>query len=522
MAMRAHTEVWIAARAVGKTRGIIAPRLAHNVHALPRSLGGYVVPSLKKFKQQLGQSLIRGLYDLGYKENKHFVIQQPPPRSWPRAYNQVLDYEYSLSWNNGSSISFISQAVGAGGVGSSYDFTINDESRLTDVVKLDQDYMPAVRGNIQHFGGRSEHFSLLLCTDRPMTKAGRWVYRYRHLVDDKTNNYILQLNGESNKLWFALKSGTLTDSTVARYTTERNRIGRMLNALRKDACYYGEASVLDNIHNLGMDWLLEKEQTVPDHIFRAAYLNEEVDLVTGAFYHGLSDDSHCYTPAITASMHARPIGRAYVPDCTDDREIIPHLPLDIALDYGGNINCLVVGQQLEDLFRVDNGFHVLHPKVTADVVYAFTQYYAPHRNKHVNYYMDKTARDRGGQSSFNYEQIVVNTLRSEGWDVNVVYIGQQPSPEARYNMWGRLLRTVPAPVMFNRDNCEDLLTSMRLCQVRDGRGGRVEKNKTAEGKGDIEDEVLLPHYSDALDTLVYGRLHVIRNRVGSPVPSMTV
>jgi len=522
MAMRAHIEVWIAARAAGKTRGIIAPRVAHNAKALVRSLGGYVVPSIKKFKQQLGQSLMRGLKDLEFQPDRDYVIGYEPPKKWPRPYNEVLDYEYSLSFSWGSSMSFISQERTAGGVGSSYDYTINDESRLTDEERFDQDYMPAVRGNLQHFEGKPEHFSLLLCTDRPMTKKGRWVYRYRHLVNDQVNNWILQLQHKDNELWAAMTSGALTASTMTKYTYERNRIARQLNELRSDAVYYGEASVLDNIHNLGMKWLLEKEATVPEHVFKVAYMNEEVDFVEGAFYHGLDEDRHCYIPSVNASLSHKPISLEYVQDSSDDNEILSHMPLDIGMDYGSHINCLVVGQMFEDLMRVDNAMHVLHPELTVDVLHKFVRYYGPHKNKRVNYYIDHTARHTGGQSPFSYEQIVVNTLRSAGWDVNVVYIGKQPAPDLRYHMWGKLFRRPSPPVMFNVENCEHLLTSMRLCQVREGKNSKIEKNKSGEGKGDIEDEVLLPHYTDALDTLVHGRLYIHDSTIGSPVPSIVL
>lgn len=519
MSMRAHIEVWVVARAGGKTRGIIAPRLAHNAWAMKRSHIGYVVPTLKQFKRLLAQSLLGGLIDLGYVEGRHFVVGQRPPKKWPRAYNSVLDYEFSMSFSSGSSVSFLSQQGGNTGVGGSFDATINDESRLTDVDRFDTEYLPAVRGNVHHFGGLPEHFSLLLATDRPMNRKGRWIYRYEPLVDNEQNALILGLHEQQTKLKLAVASGSLSPSTMENYTYRINGMQRHLNALRSGSVYYGYANVLDNIHNLSMEWLLEREATVPDRVFRAAYLNEDVREVSGSFYAGFDETRHGYWPSVNGKLHAAPIGSVDLVSSDYDFEISPNTVLDIAMDYGSHINCIVVGQQFADRFRVDNAMHCLHPEITVDVVNSFIRYYASHTNKRVNYYIDNTARNTGGQSQFSYEQIVTNTLRSAGWDVNVVYLGKQPAPELRYQMWARYFSMDEPPVVINMDNCDDLITSMRLCEVQEGRNGALRKNKSAEGKGDIDDEVLLPHYSDALDTLVWGRT---MRKGGSTLPTPSI
>lgn len=519
-AVRAHIEVWIAARAFGKTRGIIAPRAAHNAYALERSLGGYIVPTIKKFKQNLAQSLIKGLHSLGYKEDVDYVHSRPPPKAWARPHNEMLDYEYCFSWSNGSAISFLSQQASSAGVGGSFDYTIVDEARLIKPQPLYEDYFPAVRGNIHHFGGMAEHQSLLITTDRPRTKEGRWVYRYKSMVTPEINEAIMQLNWEDSKLERALYSGELAPTTQEKYRQLRNRYARQLNELRLEAVYYGEASVLDNIQFLGEAWLRQRIETEPESVLRTAYLNEDIDTVQGAYYQGLSD-RHCYLPGVNATLHSRPVGIIYTPDSSEDAEIDPDLPLDIACDYGSNINCMAIGQAFDDLFRVDNAMHVLRPQLTYDLAQRFILHYRPHRNKSVNYYIDHTARHTGGQSPFSYEQIVSNALRAAGWQVNVIYIGQQPNPHWRYLMWQGYLKAAMPSIMFNAENCDDLLTSMRLCEIEE-RDGQVKKKKSGEGKGPLEEEVLLPHYTDALDTLVYGRLHVLPGTTGSPVPMVTV
>jgi hypothetical protein len=525
LTIKANIEAWIVGRGGGKTRGIIAPRMAHIAFAMQRSLNGFVVPSVKKFMLQFVPSVYAGLDELGYTEGKDYLFAKEPPAKWHRPHNRPRDWEYTMSWRSGSAYAFISQDRPGSGNGLSFDSTLNDESKLTDEERLDNDYMPAVRGNDQHFGGMWEHGSLMLCSDRPTTKNGKWIYRYRDLVNKDVITWIQQLVHKEQEITRALAQGHLTALTQQRYRSDLNKIAEQLNVLRKEAVYYGEASVLDNIHVLGMPWLLNKEKTTTPLIFRTAYLNEDVDFVTGGFYPDFSEDLHTYNASLSAYTLTKGFQRdTYAKaDSQHDMEIMPDLPLDIAMDYGANINCMAIGQQFEDLFRIDNGLHVQHPLLTVDVVRAFIQYYKTHRNKRVHYYFDKTARDHSGLSSFCYEEVVIEELRKADWDVVPVWIGQQPSPGARYEMWSSLFRQgARCPVMFNRDNCEDMITSMRLCQVRDGRDGKIEKNKTMEGKGEPEDELLAPHYSDAVDTLVWGRRNLLDRRSGLPTPSIRI
>ena len=522
MSIRAHIEAWIMGRASGKTRSVIAPRLVHNALAMERSLGGYIVPSLKMFKRQLAQSLTAGIQDRGLKSGTDFVIGKPPSAKWPRPHNQILDHEFSMSWRNGSAVSFLGQHGSDTGVGGNFDYSTVEEARLIEYDRLEHEYLPAVRGNLHHFGGMAEHYSLLIATDRPATKKGRWVFRYQDLVNDDVNGWILSLNAKQMGLEMAIASGSLSTSTTTSYRSRANSMGRMLNELRRDAVFYGYGNVVDNVYNLGIDWILEREATLSDRSFRITYLNEDLDQVAGAFYAGFDEARHGYWPQVNPILHSIPVGHAVTDSSLLDQEIDRDRPLELGMDYGANINCMVVGQRYEDKLRIDRSLHCLHPQITVDVVRMFVDHYASHRNKRINFYIDNTARGRGGQSQFSYEQIVVNTLRAAGWDVNVVYIGIQPAPELRYQMWSRLFSMRTPFVTINLEGADDLVTSMRLCEVQEGRNGAVRKNKSGEGKGSIDDEVLLPHYTDALDTLIWGVMMLNDEGQGTPVPSIVI
>jgi hypothetical protein len=345
--------------------------------------------------------------------------------------------------------------------------------------------------------------------------------KYKELMDPELIELIFQGAYQRLKLIQAIQSGTLAERTVTDYQYQIRALEVDLDEMRCHATYYHEASALDNIDVIGWENFLNMEATMNPRIFKTSILNEEDDFVEGAWYADLDEEKHTYTPTHTSWTIERGYDRDRMNarDCRHDAEILPSLPIDIAMDYGGKFNCLAVGQLFNDLFRIDNGFHATWPQTTADVVKQFTQYYAQHRNKTVHYYYDHTALDRHGASSFSYYDTVYNTLYEAGWNVVPVDIGQTAAPKLRYEMFSSLLRQAQPPVMWNPDNCKDMLASMKLVQIKDGRNG-IEKNKKLEKSESLEDQVHAPHYSDAVDTLVWGRLNTTGAYGSIPMPSL--
>lgn len=520
MVVRANTEVAKLARGVGKTEGIVAVRAQHNAYAMRRSHGGFVAPTWKKMFTDLWPQLINGLEGIGYVEGKHFVMGKRGDKRWDQPYRRPRDWSHTMHWNCGSARSFLSQYNSTIGNGQSFDDLIVEEGKMIDSEHFYSNTLPAMRGNLEHFGGMSEHHSLLIVSDAATTKAGKWFEAYKKQMDAEVITMILQAAYRQQKLFMTIRAGGLSESTVERYTQEINQLEKDLNELRKNAVYYHEASILDNIEVYGWENFLRKERTMNPYLFRSSLLNESIDTVEGAWYHNLDDRRHCYIPKVTSWTEAKGYDRERMSaqDSRRDAEIISTLPIDIALDYGGNFNCVAIGQQFVDQYRIDNGFHGTHPEVLGDVLMKVVNYYMHHTAKSINYFFDDTAKDKHGSTRFNYYDIVVSTFTDHGWDVNPVYIGQTPDPPLRYELTVHLLTQDPAPVKWNPDNCSDMLTAMRLTQIREGPRGMA-KDKRPEGRS-LEEQVHAPHYGDAVDTLLWGRFQIMDQR--SDMPSFSI
>jgi|APTNR8051073442_1049403.scaffolds.fasta_scaffold00075_11 hypothetical protein len=519
MIVRAKYEVAVLARGVGKTEGIMAPRWAHNAFAMRRSTGALITPTFKKLFTEVIPSIYSGLEELGYIEGRHFTIGKPGPDHWPKPYKKPRDWSHAMHWCVGSARAFVSQDREGMGNGLSVDDITVEEAKLVNGQRFNDSTRQILRGGLQHFADRPEHQSLLFVSDRPTTPEQKWFLSYAKGHDPELINLILQGAYKQQQWIEAIRGGQISQRTVEDYTRKIQEMERDLDQLRGVATYYHEASALDNIEIIGWDNFLDMEKRMPPRLFATSIMNEELDDVQGTFYPDYLEDRNTYLPAPTSWTTDRGVDRDRLTarDCRHDAEIISSLPIDIGMDYGGRINCLVVGQMWRDELRVDNDFHVITPGRTRDVVTAFCKYYRTHTNKLVYYHYDKTALDPHGASSHTYFQVVQGTLMENGWQVVPVYIGQTPSPKRRYEMIGSALRQ--GIVKLNPYNCRDLIQSMKLTEIREGKNG-MEKNKSREGKVPPEEEVLNPHMGDAFDTLLWGRLVHLQTQGQVPLTSL--
>lgn len=523
--VRAKTEILLASRRTGKTTGAFAPRTSWGAFRLPRSLGAIVMPSFKQFLTSFITSYLDGLEQLGYIEGRDYVIDRRGPQHWAQPFHRPKKYEHVIHWRSGSADIFISQDIQGAGAGLTLDRMAVDEAKHINGQRLEEETMAAMSGHPQHFAGRPEHRSLFIASDRPHDSRGKWFFKYLDQVDPRVIKAIMQLEIESQLLQQKILSGTLSKSSVVIYESKINKIQRMADALRSVATYWHEASTLDNIHVVGIEYLRNMANTMEVEPFTLSILNQESTYVSGGFYPDLSDDRHTYHPK--ASSYTTSLGldreareRLRTADSRHDAELMPRLPLEIGMDYGSTFNCIAVGQMFGNKFRIDNGLHVYGPEKTKDVVNLFIEYYRYHICKEVIYYYDNTAIGGDGKSDFTYSEIVIKTLRHAGWQVTPVDIGRQPTHAYRYEAWANILGlhgNPPFHVSWNASNCEDMLISLHMTAAKQDMKG-FRKNKAPE-RDQTLDQAHAPHYSDACDTLVVGRMIAMKTKLDLPLIS---
>lgn len=516
--------VW--GRGTGKSEGLIAPRAVHLVLTMPRSTGAFVGATYQQLLTRTLPPVILGWEKLGYKKDVHFFIGKKPPKAWkwPEAYRPPLSHDYFIWWYNGSGIHLISQDRPGTSNGLSIDWIIGDETKLLNKKKLDSELLPTNRGNGQFFGHLAQHHSMLYCTDMPTQPSGKWILEKEKEMNVEqieliktTHLHIIQLKDAFPKA-SKTKKGVLLKS-IQHYEN-------LLNELRFESVYYSEFSSLENIEALGVQYIKQMRRSLQDLEYQTSILGRRVFRIENGWYGLLDEDIHEYNSYDYSFIdnHYTDLSRSTTLDCRQDADIDKGLPLDISLDYGGAHNFIVTGQPNGDKYRFLNAMYVksMNKEYLKDLLQRWCEYYKGHTVKEVIYYYDHTATGTYQGAEESCEDIVCNYLTNAGFDVNKIYIGHTPTPKSRYILWQMSLsgnqEQIPMCV-FNKTNCKNLLISMYNCGVLPGGATGYEKDKRTEKKDNVPQEEA-PHFSDAADTLLWGRYSEAFRKTGDFVDNM--
>ena len=507
----APDEYLVAGRGTGKSEGVLAPKSANcYLRTMPRGTGVFVGATYNQLLTRTLPALIAGWERIGYKMNKHFFICRRPTDVWIKKwkwqgpYRPPLEYKYFLSWWNSGGAHLVSQDRVGSSNGITIDWICGDEAKLLNAEKLKTELFPANRGIIPAFKDNPYHHGKTFTTDMPVGTAGRWILDMMNEMEKAAVNNIWELQVVRYQLKHLLTKAT--KPVIAETVKQITVIDAELNDLRKGLLYYHEASTLDNIHALGIDFIKQQLRDTTAFQFDTQILNLRPLKLEDGFYPDFDEESHGYfseDESYFDSIDYDHTSTFY--DCRKDKDRNNTAPLHISLDYNRRIHPLVVGQDNGKELRAIKGMHALYPGKLKEVIKLFTEYYKPHKRKFVYYWYDHTAV--GDDNETRKCDEVVSTLNKAGWSVKRMYIGKAPGHETKYRMWGHLLQEdnhYPRVFRINRENCNKLIVSMCMAQAEQRRDGFGKDKKSEHDPNFPADEST--HYSDALDTMAFGML----------------
>lgn len=515
--------VW--ARGTGKTTGILAPWYIENAMQMPRGQHGIVGATFQQLLVRTLPPILQMWAKMGYIEGVHFVVGREPSEKFKRMFkwqpprNKPLDSKYAIYWFNGAVQVLISQDRVGSSNGLSLASLGGDEAKLLNKERLDDETIPALRGDRNHFGHLPCYRSECYTTDMPTKPDGKWILEMADQMDEEQIQLIIQLQLQVN-LWkkeqlHCNKSMVpVLQAKINKYEKHllSLRMPRQVNGKWKYSVYYSEASALDNIDVLGPEYLSDMQRILSDVKYRTSILNEKLTSVEGGFYgnldpkvHGTDWFDYHYLDTFIGDLSNPKLSKQ---DCRHDAGFNSSEPLDISFDYGDKINCCVVGQEVDDEYRFLNSFYVLHPQLIDSVVNQFCDYYEYYQTKVVNYYYDQTAIPSSGVTDFTYAMRVIQTFKQRGWTVVERYIGKAPAHETKYEFVNLMLReTSPRLPKFrySKTNAEQWEVSALNAPAKPSDRG-IRKDKSAERNPKVPPEEAT-HLSDAGDTLLFGRYH---------------
>jgi hypothetical protein len=527
--MRSHLaysnhEVLIAGRGMGKSEGIIAPRLIRWFQDMPRAS---IIAEAATYQQHFNRTLpgiFAGFEKWGWQRDRDYWVGKYAPDKLmiDKPFFKPLKPEYMIHTKTGACVVLVSQDRPGSANGLSAAAVFGDEAKYLKHDKHKNEVMPAIRGNAHIFGKAPCYGALLLTSDMPVSNSAQWLLDYGDENKNETLiSAIIELQMHINDCAVRLQSPMLGFQQRKYLSDEISKWTKLANRLRAGdpdndvapSFFFHEAASWENIEVLRPSYFTRMKKDLSPLDYKTSILNQRVKQIDDGFYPHLSDDMHGYTMFNNGFFESLDykFEEFKEPDCRQDLDVDLSDKLEIALDYGGNFNCLVVGQRHYNEFRLLKGFHCESPKKLRDVVLMFKKYYSRHKDKYVKFYYDHTAKQTNAVNEFNYYEEVIDVLRGPeygSWIVEDVYLGATPSPQLRYEMWNRLLTNqLKISFKYNRINAEDWSVSCMLAPIKVTEKGYQKDKSSERDKKLIGKRERATHYSDAGDTLIYGSLY---------------
>lgn len=478
-------ESWLPwGRGTGKTVGAGAPWILHKVQVMPGSSGGLLGQSFNDIKSKILPPVFNGFGIYGLKLDVHYTFGKVPPENWKRPYTPVLDWKHVIAFPNGTVIHLISLHQQGSANSYSLQWIYGPEAKFFKPDQLRGEVFPILRGHVDKFGDSPWYGAKLFETDK-LSPNIHWLLEKKKLHDEELVAAILYYQAEVNELQQRLTE--VSESHAYKIKQEISDNTAVLNALRKECVYYGEASSYDNIANLSPEYFQNMKRSLTEYEFDIAILNKDPLRVEGGFYPDRKEE------------------HLYMSDSDEDL----YAPLAVSLDYQASISPMIVAQKNDrvipgvETLNILNSLYVKHPKGLKDVVQMFHETYKHRPCKEVLYYFDHTAVGKDSVR-LSYHMEVKGFFDALGWRVTLVNIGQAPYHQTKYNSINKFLRGEGKYlVRFHMERASSVLLSMDLSKIK--KGSTFEKDKSTE-RDDKYPQEKSTHLSDAVDMLLWGVL----------------
>ncbi|MDF7810503.1 hypothetical protein [Hymenobacter sp. YC55] len=495
-------------RATGKS-SLIAWLMHLIVQQLPRSAWALCGQTYQQILTRTLPSTIASLERIGYFQGVHYVIGVKPPAHFALPFEPPQTFNHCMVFYTGACFHLVSLDGGGGSArGLNLDGIISDESLTLNKEKFDDEVVPANRGNErQAWSDNRLHHGIFHFSSMPYGQQGKWLLEGSKHYQEAGKDYEI-LTRELIKL--QLKYIDNKDREARRVIW--GDIQKLTTELRyyvdKDGQLYSEANAFENMHNVGIRYFEQQRRVLTDFTFRVEMLNQRPFAVEAGFYPTLDTAKHAYEAFNNdylggIEFNLKKLQRLNdKPDSRQDGDCDPTLPLRIAPDWG-KASFITIAQvhAKQREYRFLKGLYVKHPELIRHLAAKFTEYYAYHLIKRVEFIEDaEYGNSRVPNSDETYNQMFVRMLREAEWKVKVIKLGRTPGHHARYLLAHELLAEQDPrnPIIrFNKHHCKEVLLAMQLTEMKEGPKG-IEKNKKTEKLKSVPAEEA-PHFTDTVD-----------------------
>lgn len=511
------TTIW--GRATGKTT-IIAWLMHYIITHLPRSTWGIIGATFQQLLTVTLDNLLKALYLLGYERDVDYVIGVKPPKHFGKAITPKTSYDNVITFSNGTSFRLISQDRSATSPrGRDLDGIIADEALEMNKAHFDETISPAIRGNRDLFKHIPLHEGKFFFTSMPTSQEGSWLLKNAAYYDTDTEvnefdkirqdlielEYLLLEEQDRNaflELWRQIKEG---HKKLNFYPSE----GKLKH-------FYSEANVFENINNVGFKYVKQQYEELTPLAFKVEIMNQRLNKIEGGFYPTFDRYKHTYKGDFNYSFidnQEYNFNKIKSKTCEQDKDLSADLPLIISVDWGANINFMVVAQYHKgmNLLKFINVFYAKSPDILDVIFHKFVAYYEKHKadNNRVEFWYDPTGNSRTANSSKTFAMQGQEILQKAGWSVVPKSRGVNHLHNQKYNFISNVFYHNGGRfpnVKINIVNCKELVVSIEQAKCKDV-GGEIKKDKSDERNKKLN-QAETTHASDAFDILLFSKFYV--------------
>lgn len=533
MFLKCKIKVLLAGRGTGKSY-VNGADLDENIRTMPRGITSNTQKTLGQALTKTLPSTFKFLEYLGYEKYNprtkrgDYVVCQKPPSSFYTPLEKLMNFDYVISFSNGHAVYILSQEAGARGP--NVDYNISDEALTLDKVKYDQEASATNRGNEEVFGFKCsvpvfKHHGSTFTSSMCYTPEQKWLAEFGSYYQKEAGIRIFEVwNKIVNIQLQLIKAKIDKDETAAvELYKESIRLRRLITPfVSKDGVLFMLANAFDNLHNVGMSYIINQYKTMDLLTFMIEMLNYYIEKVTDCYY--AIDERHVYYNADNSdfirgladdnNFNWKELRKR---DCRYDADCSLSMPLEITPDWGSKISLIEVGQERTFDFvtktvgvacdNTINEFFVKPAEESEDtminlLIDRFCDYYRFHHTKDVIFTVDTYGDIKLANSTKTYNEHAISRLKRNKWNVTVRrHPGKEPPQAKKWLMWQYMLKETDPRFpkkRFNGSNCKYTLISMNNTSVLDSISGKIEKDKRSEARSSVLPEEAT-HFGDAVD-----------------------
>lgn len=498
-----------AGRGTGKSTAIIAPRTIGCAINMPGSTNGIIAKNNVQNLTRIMPAVVSGWRQMGFIEGIHYTYGKADKKlRFEEPSVKPLLWERTLHFFTGAIFPLVSQERKGNAAGFSFQSLHGDEAKFLKYDELKEGAFPAMRG-LAKFEDLVEYKMKTFVSSMPTSPSGMWLVDMEKQMDPEG----LQL------MWYLIDKMNNCDPDGRTYA----EYAKMLHALRQTNPIYLESSSFDNIDILRPEYFKTAFRDLDAYTFKTEIMNVRPGKVENNFYPTLSAKN--FYEADYNSNHYDPIAMNDISDddvnSLGDNDCMHQVPLIVSIDWGANINSMVVAQEdiNNNTLKVIKCFYVKKPEYILHLVKAFCKYYQYHGERVIRLIYDRNGRTSVGNSPETYAEYATRLLYENDWVVlDLIDNVDNPSHDDKFEFFKILFAEKDSrlpKIRINEDNAYDLKISCENAETKVVRG-RVEKNKNSERNKFIPQEHAT-HLSDALDYMLYV---LYRNNIESGIGFM--